>query len=303
MRRVIAPWSRRLADRAGPPLSSAMLRSCRSAGPLVAALLVLACSRAPVSTHEAEVRAISPQGDHPTPVEDPPTPPPSTVDPDPGTSAVEALPDEAPPIEVPSIPIVDRPITYDDARTRLTVEYRRRHESADATDTTIAPRMMVLHHTGGSSLDAAWRYFDRIKIEAGRETLAKAGDLNVSAHFLVDRDGTIVRLMPETTLARHCVGLNHVAIGVENVGDGKAFPLTQAQIDANAALIRHLAARFPLTHVIGHHESLQMQGHPYFQELEAGYRTRKGDPGPAFMTAVRAQIADLGLEGPPPAKK
>jgi len=26
--------------------------------------------------------------------------------------------------------------------------------------------------------------------------------------------------MPETWMARHCIGLNHVAIGIENVGDG-----------------------------------------------------------------------------------
>lgn len=277
----------------------------------LAAIVALACSRAPATPPEAEDGANSPLADLPGRAEGsaeapvaaaqtaiPPTRAAAPLD---ATTPADTTVTAAEPLPPPtfSTPIVDRPITFDDLRTALTIEYRRRHEAPDAADVTIAPRMMVLHHTGGGSLDAAWRYFNRAKIEAGRETLARAGDLNVSAHFLVDRDGTIVRLLPETTFARHCVGLNAAAIGVENVGDGKRYPLTRAQIDANAALIRHLAARFPITHVIGHHESLQMQGHPYFHELEPGYRTRKGDPGPAFMAAVREQIADLGLQGPP----
>jgi N-acetyl-anhydromuramyl-L-alanine amidase AmpD len=191
-------------------------------------------------------------------------------------------------------------ILYGDERTSLTLEYRRLHEGGDPQDVTITPRMVVLHHTGGPSADAAWRYFNRPKIESGRATLAKAGRVNVGAQFLVDRDGTIFRLMPEDWHARHCVGLNHIAIGVENVGDGKEHPLTEAQIEADARLIRYLAATFPITHVIGHNEALQMRAHPYFHEEVAGYKTRKGDPGPAFMAAVRERIADLGLEGPPP---
>nr|WP_293273194.1 peptidoglycan recognition family protein [Nannocystis sp.] len=160
---------------------------------------------------------------------------------------------------------------------------------------------MVLHFTGGGSLDGTWRYFDRPSVERGRTIIAKAGDLNVSAHFLVDRDGTIVRLMPETWMARHVVGLNHLAIGVENVGDNGRFPLTAAQRAANVALVRHLVARFPgITHLIGHHEYLAFEAHPYFQEREPDYRTRKGDPGPAFMQAVRAELQDLPLAGPPP---
>ena len=205
----------------------------------------------------------------------------------------------------PAPPYVDRLINYDDARRALTVEYRRLHEGGDPQDVIIEPRLVVLHHTGGSSVDAAWRYFNRPKIESGRKTLAKAGDVNVGAQFLVDRDGTIFRLMPENWHARHCVGFNHLAIGVENVGDGKEHPLTDAQVEANAALVRYLAATYPITHVIGHNEANSMREHPYFHEEVAGYKTRKGDPGPAFMTAVRERIADLKLEGPPeaPSKK
>ena len=41
------------------------------------------------------------------------------------------------------------------------------------------------------------------------------GTLNVGAQFLVGRDGAIWQLMPETALARHAIGLNWCAIGIE----------------------------------------------------------------------------------------
>lgn len=207
---------------------------------------------------------------------------------------------EPPPPTAAPLAIVDRPITYDAARRERTIRYRRRHQDPAARDITIDPKMIVLHFTGGGDLDATWRYFDRPTVERGREEVARAGDLNVSAHFLVDRDGTIVRLVPETWMARHVVGLNHLAIGVENVGDGDRFPLTDAQLAANVALVRDLVARFPgVTHLIGHHEHRAFAGHPYFVEREPDDRPASDDPGAAFMAAVRGQLTDLGLAGPP----
>lgn len=196
-------------------------------------------------------------------------------------------------------PIVDRPITFDKEREALTVEYRRAHQDPGATDVHIAPKMIIVHHTGGGRFENSWRYFNRVRIESGRRKGAGAGAVNVSAHFLVDRDGTIYRLLPETTMARHAIGLNHVAIGIENVASREDHPFTDAQIDANIALVQHLAARFPVSHLIGHHEYLKFEGHPYFVERDPNYRTRKGDPGPEVMARIRAGVGHLGLEGPP----
>lgn len=242
-----------------------------------------------------------------------PSPPPSPAPPaaPPAPAAPKDLPPEPGPKEpvppashpapaIPDLAIIDRPITFDADRIARTIAYRRQHQDPAADGVEIAPKMIILHHTGGGSADATWRYFDRPTIESARKTIADAGDLNVSSQFLVDRDGTILRLMPETTMARHCVGLNHVAIGVENVGEPKAHPLTDAQAEADAALVRYLKAKYPdITHLIGHHEYLAMEGHPYFLERDPKYRTRKADPGPAFMAKVRAKVADLGLQGPP----
>jgi N-acetylmuramoyl-L-alanine amidase len=193
--------------------------------------------------------------------------------------------------------IVDRPIDFGERRKELTVEYRRIHQDPKASGVQITPRAIVLHYTAGGSVTGTWRYFNKIEMEGGRAQLARAGRVNVSSHFLVDRDGTIYRLMPETWMARHCIGLNHIAIGVENVGDAKRWPLTAAQVDANAALVRFLARRHPITHLIGHHEARSLEGTPLWLERDPNYRNRKSDPGAAFMMKVRAKVADLELGG------
>ena len=193
--------------------------------------------------------------------------------------------------------IVDAPITWNDERARLTLEYRRRHSDPAAKDLTIEPHVIVLHYTDGDSAAATRAYFDNVRIEAGRKALARAGAVNVSSHFLVDRDGTIYRLQPETRFARHCIGLNHIAIGIENVGDGDKHPLTDAQVTADAALVRDLAARYPITHLFGHYEVMKLRGTPLYVERDPGYHNEKPDPGARFMAAVRERVADLDLRG------
>ena len=211
--------------------------------------------------------------------------------PDAAPVADAATPDAA------TLAIVDAPIRWTPEREQLTLAYRRQHSDADAHDVTIEPRVIVLHYTGGGSAAATRKYFDNVRIERGRAQLARAGAVNVSSHFLVDRDGTIYRLQPETRFARHCIGLNHVAIGVENVGDGARWPLTDAQVAANAALVRHLASRFPITHLLGHHEVMSFREHPYYVERDPRYRNQKPDPGAPFMQRVRALVEDLALSG------
>jgi N-acetylmuramoyl-L-alanine amidase len=195
--------------------------------------------------------------------------------------------------------IVDKPIPFDDERVRLTLAYRRQHSDPDARDIAIEPRVIVLHYTAGGTARGTFEYFSGNHMEAGRPQLAAAGDVNVSSHFLVDRDGTIYRLMPETRFARHCIGLNHIAIGIENVGDEHRWPLTDAQVEADARLVRHLAAQFPITHLVGHSEAARLEGKIYFQERDPRYRNSKPDPGDRFMKLVRARLTDLKLQGPP----
>jgi N-acetyl-anhydromuramyl-L-alanine amidase AmpD len=188
-------------------------------------------------------------------------------------------------------------MAWSDERERLTLAYRRAHSDPSATDLTIAPRVIVLHYTAGGSAKGTRSYFDNVRIEASRPELARAGAVNVSSHYVVDRDGTIYRLQPETRFARHCIGLNHIAIGIENVGDEAKYPLTDAQVAADAALVRDLAARFPITHLLGHYEVNKFRDNPYYLERDPNYRNDKPDPGVRFMARVREQVADLKLSG------
>ncbi|MFN7147145.1 MAG: N-acetylmuramoyl-L-alanine amidase, partial [Myxococcota bacterium] len=193
-------------------------------------------------------------------------------------------------------------LPYGPDREALTVAYLTAHRTTPLTgdaavDTRMVPRVVVLHWTAGPTAESAWRTFAPARL-AGRPDLADAGALNVGAHYLVDRDGTIVRLVPDDRVVRHCIGLNHVAIGIENVGGGKEWPLTDAQVAANAALVRWLAARHPLTHLVGHSEYRGLEDEPFFEERDPAYRTTKPDPGADFLGKVRAEVADLGLAGP-----
>jgi N-acetyl-anhydromuramyl-L-alanine amidase AmpD len=214
-----------------------------------------------------------------------------------GTAPVVATPDAAIADARVGPVIVDAPMAWSDERARLTLDYRRRHSDPTASDLAIEPRVIVLHYTGGGSATATRAYFDQPRIEASRALLASAGAVNVSAHFLVDRDGTIYRLQPETRFARHCIGLDHIAIGIENVGDEATWPLTDAQVDADAALVRELAARFSITHLLGHYEVMTFRSSGYFVERDPAYRNSKPDPGERFMARVRAKLGDLQLRG------
>jgi len=200
---------------------------------------------------------------------------------------------------VDELRIIDKPIEFDAERIRLTQEYMRKHYGIVQHDITIKPQAIVLHYTAINSFASTWSYFNHTRIEAQRAALQKESELNVSAQFVVDRDGTIYRLMPENWMARHCIGLNHVAIGVENVGDDKDFPLTGAQADADAALVRYLAAHLPIAYLLGHQEYRRMEKTPLFYEAVPGYRTAKSDPGEEFMRRVREKVADLNLKAPP----
>jgi N-acetyl-anhydromuramyl-L-alanine amidase AmpD len=195
--------------------------------------------------------------------------------------------------------IVDRPISFSAQRTEMTRTYIEQQYGLKPADITITPRMIVLHWTAIRDLEGSFRAFDRETL-AGRPELASAGQVNVSIHFLVDLDGTIYRLMPETWMARHVIGLNYDAIGVENVGGADGDNLTDAQIEANAQLARYLAKKYDtIEYLIGHHEYQRFERHPLWRERDASYRTTKIDPGERFMSRVRARVADLGLKGPP----
>lgn len=194
--------------------------------------------------------------------------------------------------------IVDKPIIFDDVRIELTKDYLLTRYGLEQDSVTITPKMIVLHWTHIPTLQQSFDAFYESKLPS-RPDIATASNLNVSSQFLVDLDGAIYRLMPETTMARHVIGLNHVAIGVENVGGTTDVPLTKAQIKSNIWLVNYLSKKYPIDYLIGHFEYTNFEGHELWLEKDDGYRTEKVDPGEDFMKAVKRGSKKLHLKSAP----
>lgn len=187
--------------------------------------------------------------------------------------------------------IVDKPITFNEERMTLSNQYLDEHYGIESEDAAITPQMVVIHWTAIPTFEKSFDAFADVRLPNWRPEIAGAGALNVSSHFLIDRDGTIYRLMPETLMARHVIGLNHCAIGIENVGGTEDTPLTPEQLKANISLVEYLSDKYDISYVIGHHEYQLFEGHDLWLEKDAGYRTEKSDPGNEFMAEVRGAFA------------
>lgn len=110
---------------------------------------------------------------------------------------------------------------------------------------------LVLHYTGMPTAEGA--------LERLREPAAE-----VSAHYFVHADGTILQLVPEARRAWHAgrsfwageEDMNSASIGVEIVhpGHGEPRPYPPAQIEAVVALCRDICARRRISpyRVLGH---------------------------------------------------
>ena len=184
-------------------------------------------------------------------------------------------------------PFVDNFIPWTSHRDELTDEYTLKHYGKICRE--IVPQAVVVHWTAAGTLQSNWNFF------YGEER--DDGTLNVASQFICDRDGTIWRLMPETKFARHIIGYNHCAIGIENVGgyDGRE-DLTDAQLAANVRLIKYLHAKYPtIKFVFGHYQQDVARASGLYIENVAGYYSIKTDPGKIFMRGLRKQLETDGL--------
>jgi N-acetyl-anhydromuramyl-L-alanine amidase AmpD len=202
-----------------------------------------------------------------------------------------------------TLKIIDKPITFDEERYNLTLEYLEHHYNLKQNDPTIIPKMIVVHWTVIPTLEKSFEAFDPSKLPEWRPDIAKASALNVSAQFLIDQDGAIYQLLPETTMARHVIGLNHCAIGIENVGGTGDKQLTKKQLKSNIELIRHLKKKYPdIEYVIGHFEYTYFEGHELWLEKDDGYRTEKTDPGVDFINTIRKRTSENNWKSIPQKK-
>ncbi len=198
------------------------------------------------------------------------------------------------------IKIIDKPVDFSQERIGMTLDYIRDHYGIRTDNIEIVPKMIVLHWTETGTFGEAFDIFESPNLDRPG-IVASAGKVNVSIQFIVDRDGTVYRLMPETYMARHVIGLNYISIGVENIGGvGGKDDMTDAQIEANAKLVRYLVRKYPtIKYLIGHYEYTRFENTPLWMEKDPDYRTNKTDPGERFMSAVRKKVSDLNLYGPP----
>ena len=192
--------------------------------------------------------------------------------------------------------IIEKPIIFNQERKELTKEYLSEHYNINNNTIEIVPKMIVLHWTAIPTFEGSFDAFNAPLITGWREYIQNASALNVSTHFLVDRDGTIYRLMPETVMGRHVIGLNHCAIGIENVGGTRDTPLTEAQFKSNSWLVNYLSAKYEIDYLIGHYEYPLFENHELWLEKDAAYRTEKTDPGVAFMTKIREATKKLNFK-------
>ena len=184
-------------------------------------------------------------------------------------------------------PFLDNFIPWSDYRDQLGDEYTLKHYGKIYRE--IVPQAVVVHWTAMGTLQSNWNFF------YGEER--DDGTLNVASQFIVGRDGTVWRIMPETKFARHIIGYNHCAIGIENVGGyDHQEDLTDAQLAANVRLIKYLHAKYPtIKYVFGHYQQNVARASGLYIELVEGYYSIKDDPGPKFMRGLREQLEGDGL--------
>jgi len=143
----------------------------------------------------------------------------------------------------------------------------------DARPDGVAIDMLLLHYTG---------------MRSGAEALARMCDpaAEVSAHYCIEEDGSVLRLVPEARRAWHAGAsawagverVNACSIGIELVNPGHDWgyrPFPEPQMQSLIALAKDILARhsIPPARVLGHSDVAPQ---------------RKEDPGELFDWALLA---------------
>jgi N-acetyl-anhydromuramyl-L-alanine amidase AmpD len=115
-------------------------------------------------------------------------------------------------------------------------------------------KLIVLHITAGSTARSAIETFK-----------ASKAPNRVSAHFVIDRDGTVYQLLPLEETAWHASGVNSKSIGIEHAAIPGTLLCTDEQVAASAKLLAWLCDTLKIPcdrqHVKGHNEASPQDGH------------------------------------------
>jgi hypothetical protein len=200
------------------------------------------------------------------------------------------------------IEVIPKPVVWDAQRKYLTALYRKKHTGDCDADNEgieacikITPKIIVLHMTDLPTMEQSFEYMKEPVLREEREKLiSKSYDrVNVSAHFMVDRDGAIYSLMPENYMARHAIGVNHLSIAIENVGMNLDGP-TREQVDSNLKLVRYLMNKYNIRpdNIYSHSSTgtLREKRSPLFVELDENYFEHK-KCGDKILNAVKKRLS------------
>jgi len=183
---------------------------------------------------------------------------------------------------------LSKPIPFGDERKADMADYAQRHYGIHEFRLR-DPRVIVEHYTVTSSFQPVFDYFSRNQPDPELHELP-----GVCSHFVIDRDGTIYRLVPTSIMCRHTVGLNWTAIGIEHVGQSDAQVMgNRRQLAASLRLTRALQGRYGIRtrDVIGHNEN---RSSPYHRERVARLRTQTHADFPrAVMDGYRRRLGRL----------
>lgn len=144
-------------------------------------------------------------------------------------------------------------------------------ETPKPQETIASPKIIEHLMTTGFAVPDKPRAIDTIVIHSsydpnGRDpysvdSLVKIYEsYHVSAHYLIDRAGTIYRLVPDADIAYHAgvskmpdgrQEVNNFSLGIEMMNQ-ETTRFTKAQYDALRSLIAFLKQRYPIKYVVGH---------------------------------------------------
>jgi N-acetylmuramoyl-L-alanine amidase-like protein/zinc carboxypeptidase len=181
-----------------------------------------------------------------------------------------------------------KPIPYGPRRRADMADYAQRHYGIH--DFRLRdPKVIVEHYTATSSFGPVFDLFSRNEPDQELHELP-----GICSHFVIDRDGTIYRLVPPSIMCRHAVGLNYTAIGIEHVGQSDAQVMgDRRQLTSSFRLTRALQGRYGIStrNVIGHNESLTS---PFHRERVPRLRTQTHADFPkAVMDGYRRRLERL----------
>jgi N-acetylmuramoyl-L-alanine amidase len=168
--------------------------------------------------------------------------------------------------------------------------------------------MLILHYTGMANVAAA---LDRLC----------SPEAKVSAHYLVDEDGTVWRLVAEERRAWHAGvsswrgrrDINGASIGIELANPGHEFgyrPFPEPQIAALETLARDIIGRHPILprHVLGHSDVAPLRKTDPGELFDWPRLARAGiglwpdlttlPPPAAAIADVQRQLAQIGYDTP-----